>query len=354
MSLIARYIGRTVFLNTLLVLLVLVALSSLFSFIGELDEVGTGGYSVKTALIYIILRMPGIAYELFPSSVLLGSLLGLGAMASHSELTVMRSAGISISQMAGAVALIGLLLMGLVALIGEFVMPPSERHAQELRTAALSRTVSIRARTGFWAKSGTKFINIKSILPDRTLVDVSIYEFDERDLQSVVHAERARQSAGRQWQLSEVTQTSFLPDSVVTERSDEMLVEDLVNAELVQGLSVDPESMSAGNLYSQINYLRRNKLDSGLIELALWTKITNPLSTLVMLMLSLPFVFASQRSGSVGQKIFIGILLGIGYFLINRLVTNLGLANGLTPALSTFLPLGLFSLLALFGLSRVR
>ncbi len=354
MSLLARYIGRTVFLNTLLVLLVLVSISSLFSFIGELDDVGKGDYTVKTALIYILLGMPGIAYELFPSSVLLGSLLGLGAMASHSELTVMRSAGISIGQIAGSVALIGLLLMGLVALLGEFVMPPSERQAQELRTAALSKRVSIRASTGYWAKSDSKFINIKSVLPDLTLVDVSIYEFNGRELKSIVHAKRAKRHEGSKWQLDDVVESEFLPDSLITERSDQKQIDSLVNAELLQGLSVEPESMSAGNLFNQISYLRRNQLDSGLIELALWTKITNPLSTLVMLMLSLPFVFASQRSGSVGQKIFIGILLGIGYFLVNRLFTLLGLANGLSPAVSTLIPLTLFSLLAILGLIRIQ
>ncbi len=355
MSLLARYIGKTVFLNTLLVLLVLVALSALFSFIGELDEVGRGDYSVRTALIYILLRMPGIAYELFPSSVLLGSLLGLGAMASHSELTVMRSAGISIVQMAGAVALIGLLLMGLVALLGEFVMPPSERQAQELRTAALSQSVSIRSRTGYWAKSDSRFVNIKSVLPDMTLAGVSIYEFGgKRELRRVVYAERALQRSGDVWQLNNVTQTSFLLDSLTTERIDEKQVQNLVNAELLQGLSVAPESMSARNLFTQIGYLRRNQLDSSPIELALWTKITNPLSTLVMLMLSLPFVFASQRSGSVGQKMFIGILLGIGYFLVNRLFTHLGLANGFSPAISTLIPLTLFGLLSILGLTRIR
>lgn len=354
MTLLARYIGKTVFLNTLLVLLVLVALSALFSFIGELDEVGKGDYSVKTALVYILLRMPGIAYELFPSSVLLGSLLGLGAMASHSELTAMRSAGISIVQMAGAVSLIGLLLMGLVALLGEFVMPPSESQAQELHTAALSQRVSIRSRTGYWAKSDNRFINIKSVLPDLSLVDVSIYEFDERELKKVTYARRALQRADTEWQLTEVTQTSFLPDSLFTERSEEKRFQNLVNAELLQGLSVAPESMSARNLFGQIDYLRRNQLDSSPIELALWTKITNPISTLVMLMLSLPFVFASQRSGSVGQKMFIGILLGIGYFLINRLFTHLGLANGYSPAVSTLIPLSLFGFLAILGLTRIR
>ena len=112
--------------------------------------------------------------------------------------------------------------------------------------------------------------------------------------------------------------------------------------------------MSMRNLFSQIGYLKRNQLDSSQIELALWTKITNPLSTLVMLMLSLPFVFASQRSGSVGQKMFVGILLGIGYYLINRLFTHLGLANGLSPSVSTFIPLALFSLFALLGILRVK
>lgn len=354
MSLVARYIGKTVFLNTLLVLLVLVALSALFSFVRELDDVGKGDYSVKTALVYILLSMPGIAYELFPSSVLLGSLLGLGAMASHSELTVMRSSGISIVQMAGAVALIGLVLMGLVALLGEFVMPPSERTAQEIRTGALSQRISIRSRTGYWAKSDSKFVNIKSVLPDMTLVDVSIYEFGERELQSVITARRAQQRGDTSWQLDDVVQTNFLADSVRSEQIASRQIQNLVNAELLQGLSVAPESMSASNLFSQIGYLRRNQLDSGAIELALWTKITNPLSTLVMLMLSLPFVFASQRSGSVGQKMFIGILLGIGYFLVNRLFTHLGLANGLSPAVSTFIPLTLFSILAIFGLTRIR
>lgn len=354
MKILARYIGKTVFLNTLLVLLVLVALSALFSFIGELDDVGKGNYSVKTALVYILLRMPGIGYELFPSSVLLGSLLGMGAMASHSELTVMRSAGISIMQMAGAVATIGLLLMILVALLGEFVMPPSESHAQALRSSALSNRLSIRAKTGYWAKSDDRFINIKTVLPDLTLADVSIYEFDENGLESVTHAEQASQIEGTEWQLQDVEHTKFLNDSVKTERSESQQFTNLVNAELLQGLSVEPESMSAANLFSQITYLRRNQLDSGSIELALWAKITNPLSTLVMLMLSLPFVFASSRSGSVGQKMFIGILLGIGYFLLNRLFTNLGLANGLSPAVSTFIPLTLFSILALLGLLRIK
>lgn len=353
MSLIVRYIGKTVLLNTLLVLLVLVALTALFSFIGELDDVGKGNYDVITASIYVIFRMPGTAYELFPSAVLLGSLLGLGGLATHSELTVMRSAGISIMQIAGAVALIGLVLMTLVAFIGEFVMPVAESRAQSIRNAALSNRVSISAKTGYWAKSGPLFVNIKSVLPDMTLIDVSIYDFDEGNLKSVVHARKAEQLESGGWQLSEINKTTFNPASLENESIETQLWPSLVNAELLQGLSVPVESMSISNLTKQTRYLKQNQLDSRSIELALWIKFTNPVSTLVMLMLSLPFVFASQRAGGVGQKMFIGILLGIGYFLLNRLFTHLGLANGLSPAVSTLIPLTLFGLIAIAGLYRI-
>ena len=353
MKLIVRYIGKTVLVNTLLVLIVLVVLTGLFSFIRELDDVGKGDYSVLSAGLYILLKMPGTAYELFPSAVLLGSLLGLGGLASHSELTVMRSAGLSIFQLAGAVALSGLMLMTAVAVIGEYVMPVSESRAHEVRLAALSKRVSIKSKTGYWAKSGPLFINIKSVLPDMTLINVNIYEFIDGDLASVLNAKQAQRLPSDKWQLTDVTKTRFNPTTLVTETSPAETRDKLVNAELLQGLSVPVESMSIDNLLTQIKYLRRNQLDSDSIELALWTKIVNPLSTLVMLMLSLPFVFASQRGGGVGQKMFVGILLGIGYFLLNRLFTHLGLANGLSPAISTLIPLGIFSLLAVLGLSRI-
>ncbi len=353
MSLIARYIGKTVLLNTLLVLLVLVALTGIFGFIGELDDVGKGNYSVSSALIYILLRMPGSAYELFPPAVLLGSLLGLGALATHSELTVMRSAGISIMQIARSVALIGLLLMVLVALVGEFLMPNAERQAHEVRAAALSDRVSLSSRTGYWAKSGPLFVNIKSVLPDTTLVDISVYDFDNGVLNRVIRAEKAQQQDNGHWQLESIKRTTFHENSLQNESVTSEIWPILVNAELLKGLSVPAESMSASNLVNQIRYLKRNQLDSRITELALWTKITNPISTLIMLMLSLPFVFASQRAGGVGQKMFIGILLGIGYFLLNRLMTHLGLANGLSPAVSTLIPLTLFSLLAILGLRRI-
>jgi lipopolysaccharide export system permease protein len=154
--------------------------------------------------------------------------------------------------------------------------------------------------------------------------------------------------------LETITWKDFLRRNTVTPAGNDAAADlpDLVSADVLKSISVSPESLSASNLLDQVRYLKENQLDSRRIELALWVKVASPLSTLVMLMLSLPFVFASQRSGGAGQKIFIGIMLGIIYVLLNKLLTQLALANGLSPPLSALLPLIVFLVIAVIGIRR--
>lgn len=366
-----RYIGRSILLTSMLVLMTLVSLASIFAFISELDDVGKGSYSVSDAAQYVFLTIPGKAYMLFAPAVLLGSLLGLGALASNSELTVMRAAGVSGARIIRAVLLTGVGLMLLIALLGETIMPRAEQIAEELRLTALEKQLSIKGRKGLWLKSADQFVNVGTVMPDFTLLDVSVHRFDEHSLSLAVRAARARLE-GDDWLLEDVELTRLNNGAIASERMESISwadfvrgnttdtgsntrdedVPDLVSADVLKSISVSPESLSASNLYDQIHYLKQNQLDSRRIELAFWVKIASPLSTLVMLMLSLPFVFASQRSGGAGQKIFIGIMLGIIYVLLNELLTQLALANGLSPLLSALLPLAVFLLVAIVGIRR--
>ncbi len=366
-----RYIGRSILLTSLLVLMTLVALASIFAFISELDDVGKGSYTVGAAAQYVFLTIPGKAYLLFAPAVLLGSLLGLGALASNSELTVMRAAGVSGGRIIRAVVITGVGLMLLIALVGETIMPKAEQIAEELRLTALEKRLSVKGTRGLWVKSADRFVNIGTVLPDFTLLDVSIHRFNDNTLQEAISAARARLQDD-DWLLEDIEITSLNDTQLTTERvesmtwqsfvrrntvtrtegSDEVSVPELVSADVLKSISASPESLSARHLYDQVRYLKDNQLDSRRIELAFWVKIASPLSTLVMLMLSLPFVFASQRSGGAGQKIFIGIMLGIIYVLLNRLLTQLALANGLSPALSALLPLVGFLVVAIIGIKR--
>lgn len=366
-----RYIGRSILLTSMLVLLTLVALASIFAFISELDDVGKGSYSITQAGYYVLLTIPGKAYLLFAPAVLLGSLLGLGALASNSELTVMRAAGISVGQIIRAVLVTGVGLMLLIALVGETVMPRTEQIAEELRLTALEKRLSVKGRRGLWLKSIDRYVNIGTVMPDFTLLDVSIHEFESNTLKLAIVAKRALQ-IDEDWLLEDVSISRINQNSIESEQIETILWKDflrrnsvanhdeevnfskieLVSADVLKSISVSPESLSATDLYEQVRYLNDNQLDSRRIELAFWVKIASPLSTLVMLMLSLPFVFASQRSGGAGQKIFIGIMLGIIYVLVNRLLTQLALTNGLSPALSAVLPLLCFLVVAIIGIRR--
>lgn len=370
-GLLDRYIGRSILLTSMLVLLTLVALASIFAFIRELDDVGKGNYSVMVAVQYIFLTIPGSAYLLFSPSVLLGSLLGLGTLASNSELTVMRAAGVSNARIIRAVVITGVGLMMLIAVLGETVMPRAEQIAEEIRLTALEKRLSVKGSRGLWLKSADQYVNVETVMPDFTLLDVSVYQFDSHQLHMAMQAARARLNDD-DWLLEDVEMTRITSAGIESERIESINwksfvrrnnvtltqgvndegIPDLVSADVLKSISVSPESLSAINLYDQVRYLNENNLDSRRIELAFWVKIASPLSTLVMLMLSLPFVFASQRSGGAGQKIFIGIMLGIVYVLLNKLLTQLALANGLSPLLSASLPLIVFLMIALIGIRR--
>lgn len=359
-----RYIGRSILVTSLLVLFTLVALAGVFAYIGELEDVGKGSYSALDAGKYVFLTLPGKAYLLFGPSVLLGSLLGLGALASNSELTVMRAAGVSVARIVRAVLLTGVGLMVVIAVLGETILPKSEQWAEKLRLTALEKRLSVKGNSGLWVRSGEKYVNISTVMPDFTLLDVSILLYRDHQLQSSIGAARAKQQ-DNDWLLEDISITTFTDERVTKTTLESQYwqelaggttqnpVPNLVSADVLKSLSISPESLSARNLYDQVNYLRANQLDSKSTELALWVKVLSPFATMVMLMLSLPFVFGSQRGGGAGQKIFIGILLGISYVLVNKLLTQVALANGLQPFVSALLPLLCFLAIAVIGIQRV-
>lgn len=359
-----RYLGRAILSTSLLVLLTLVSLAGVFSFISELEDVGKGQYTAGIAAQYIALTLPGVAYLLFAPAVLLGSLLGLGALATNSELTVMRAAGISVGRIVRSVLITGLVLTAAVAVLGETVMPRTEQIAEELRLNALEERLSSQSASSLWVRSGDQYVNIATVMPDLTLLGVTVHTFKDQTLVESLLAARAVRNDD-DWILEDIQLSNFGADSVTVERQDRaswsalsaQLSSDkqsssLISPELVKSLSVSDESLSARDLYSQIQYLQENQLDSRRTELSFWQKIASPLSTLVMLMLSLPFVFGSQRSGGAGQRLFVGILLGIVYVLVNKLLTQLALNAGFTPVMSAVLPPTVFLIIAIVGIQR--
>lgn len=347
------YIARSVIGGTLLALLVLTGLDTLFAFIGEIDDIDGDRYGLVQALVYTALTVPRRAYELFPTCVLLGSLLSLGTLAANSELTAMRAAGLSVARIVQSVLRAGVLMLVVVVLVGELVAPASEQRAQTLRTMAHSEQLHMRAG-GLWAKDGPRFLNVGAVMPDLRLLDLRIYELDDdRRLQRLMEVDTAHLEGG-EWVLSGIRRSHVSADGVRSEHVAEERWPRLLAPELFSVLAVEPRQMSAATLAHYVDYLRHNNLDSAHYELAFWLRFSTPLSSLVMLLLAIPFVFGSLRTGSAGQRLFIGLLIGVGFHLLNRTLNHMGVLYGLPPMLSASLPLLIFFVIAMLALRRVR
>jgi lipopolysaccharide export system permease protein len=349
MNLLTRYLGREVYFSIGLVFLALIMLFSFLDLIHELNAMGQGQYHLGYVLLFVMLTIPGHVYELFPVAVLIGTIVALVQMAASSELTVFRSSGASLWQLVGALFKIALPLVALCFVCGELLAPPSERMAQQLRLKAQNAQVTLKEfRSGVWAKDERSFVNVKDVMPDTSLSNIDIYQFDETyHLESIINAKRANYIEEGRWQLEDVLETRFSQNGTDTNIQPIKEWHSALNPGIFSVLLVVPEQMSAWDLYRYASHLRDNHQKSARYEIAMWSKLVDPFALLVMMLLALPFASYHRRTGGIGAMIFMGIVLGLVFHFAGRLFASLGALNDWQPFVSATAMSGLFLLLAM-------
>jgi len=349
LALYQRYLIREVFAAILLVLLAFIALFSFFDLINEVRSVGKGGYQFGHALLFVLLSLPGRVYELIPVAALIGTLYALSTLARHSEITVLRSAGLSTRDLLMTLFRVAGVLALATLLIGEGVVPFSERAAQDLRSRALSKVVAQHGfQTGLWVKDGRSFVNVQKATPDAKLHNVRIYEFDaDNALKSVSEAKSGFFLPSGRWQLSEVVSTILEGDRARVERKESLEWQSALNPELLAVLMVAPERMSLFGLISYTRHLADNRQKTERYEIAIWKKLIYPLAALVMVALAMPFGYTHSRMGGVSLKIFSGVMVGILFHMLNGMFSSLGVINAWPPFASAATPSALFMLAAI-------
>lgn len=347
MKLLTRYLSREIYGSLAMVYISLLMLFAFFDLLGELSELGKGGYSILYVIIYVLLTVPTRIYELFPVAVLIGTIFALVQMAANSELTIYRSSGASVKQMIFALLKIGMPLMILSLVVGEFIAPHSMKLAHEIRLRALNSQVSLKEfRSGLWVKDEGSFINVKNVQVDSSLQNINIYEFDKNfSLKGITSAQRANYVEEGIWQLEGVMQTTFDKLGAKVHHEAKREWRSAITPDILRVLMVVPEQMSAWNLYLYTQHLKENKQESTRYEIEMWNKLVYPFSVMVMMLLALPFASHQRRAGGISGKIFTGIVLGLSFYFIGRLFAHLGSLNNWQPMLSasvmTFIFLGL-------------
>lgn len=352
MKLLDRYLAMAVIGGTLITLAALLPLLGLFILADEMDDMGARAHGFSTALAFVTLSMPRYAYQLFPIATLIGALVGLGLLASRSELVAMRAAGVSIGRIVqGALAGGGALAIAAV-LLGEGLAPMTDQRALALRTNAQSDQTLQITEHGFWARDDNTFVNVRRVLPDARLQDILILEFDDSRLRTATHAREARYDQDR-WTLHDISRSHIGDDNARAEHLARDRWRSLIDPALLKVILAEPHSLPIWGLWRYLRFLDRSEQDSGPYQVTFWAKLAQPFLVLAMIFVSIPVLLGSARSTGLGIKIFAGILIGIAFYLVNRTFTYLALLYGFPPALAAFFPPALLVIAALWLLRRV-
>jgi lipopolysaccharide export system permease protein len=355
MSVLDRYIVRAILGSVLLVMLVLLALGALFVFIDQQDDIGSGHYTALGAFWYTLLNLPQLAYELLPITALIGSLLGLGSLARGSELTVIRASGVSIARLAGITLLAGLLLIFVELLLGELLAPPLQQAAREQKAFSKLSNVSFGGGSGAWVRDGDLILNVAGQYSQRQFGSMQIFELSKQHrLIALGHATRATAGSKGKWLLSDYTESRFADDAVTTRPPAQRLLASNVTAGVL-GLAVeDPKQLTSRALWRLISYYRTNALDTREYLFAFWSRIARTLAIAFSVLLAIPFVLGSLRSAGAGTRMMLGLILGIGFFLLQRLIESGTIVFDLNPVVLAWLPTALLATVTLGLLARAR
>ncbi len=355
MRVIRRYLFRAIVTATALVMAVLMGLAVFIEFVTQLDDIGTGEYGLPQAIIYSLLKLPNLAYQMLPMAVLLGSLLGLGALANHGELVIIRAAGVSTFRLARAVTMTGVILALLTLVLGEYVGPPLDNYARQYRAQAKHANEPVTTGKSAWIRDGNTYLNVSRLTDDFRLGGVYLYKLDpDGELEGVGRADSAGVDAANQWVLSNYAETSFYGNGVKTMQARRSTQANNLSPDLVSLTVVRPDGLSGVELWRYVQYLRRNELDASTYEVAFWSRFAAAVAVAPMCVLALPFVFGRMRTTGAGARTLVGLIIGLAYFLVARGLSDGGQVYGLDPLIVAWLPTGVLLMVTLIALARVR
>ena len=348
-----RYVGRTVLLAILLVLAIIVGLDAFAAILNEADDVSES-YTFGEAALYVLFTLPGRCYEFIPFAALIGCLIGLGQLATTSELVVMRSAGVSVGRLVWIARKPALLVAGIGFVLGEYIAPKTEQFAQSRRAMALNPGEGVAGRLGIWIREGRTFLHFNALESDGIVYGVTLLQFDgKRELEWALRAQQAVFN-GDHWMMERVVKTDFTSwETRSTEHStlrwDTGITPDLLTLEVLP-----PDQLALVDLYRYSRYLVQQGLEADDFELALWRKLLQPLAVAGLVLVAISFVFGPLRDGTMGFRIFAGVIVGIVFRTSQDLLGPSSLVFGFSPLYAALIPILVCVLVGLALLSRAR
>lgn len=333
-----RYIASSVINAILVVLLVVVSLDAIGGLMDELDSL-RGNYGFINALAYIGFTLPSRIYDNLPFSAFIGCLIGLGALANNSELTVMRAAGISVWRLAASVFRPALVLILLSVALGEYVTPLTDQIADSRRAMALGSERALQANQGLWSREKNEFVHVNAVLPNGVLFGLTRYSFDDQGRLKQADYTRRATFQGDHWLLEDRTSTVFHENNISQGVEELGQWSTRLSPEVLNIIVLSAEDLSIRSLYHYAQYLDHQNRRSDDYWLALWQKLLQPLATLSLVLIAISFIFGPMRQVTMGFRIFIGVIVGIVFQITQDMLGPASLVFGFSPFLAVIIPI---------------
>jgi len=358
MSIIDRYIQKTVLLSIVVAMILTASVDMVFTMAEELGDTGDT-YSSLQALVFVFRTLPTGIYELLPYSALFGALFGLGILASNNELVVIQAAGVATWRIVWSTMKPTLLIIAAGLILGEYIAPQLEQQAQSDKAVQQSGGGAIGSSLGTWQKIGNEFIHINAIVPGgENLIGVTRYRLNEnRQLVSSSFAESAqyvRRDNQGYWLLSNIAETIIATTGVATQNYREQNWAVGLSPELLSVLLVEPQRQSISGLYRFARYFESEGLEADSYFLAFWKKLFQPLSTAALVLLAISFVFGPLREATTGYRLFIAIAIGLVFTIVQSLLEPASLLYGFSPIIAVLMPVLISAILGCLLLRRIR
>lgn len=341
-SLLNRYIAKSVILATLLVMVVVLGLAFFINLLGELRDIGVGDYGLMQASMHALLELPYNIYAFYPMLVLLGGLLGLSMLATHQELVVMRVSGVSIRKMMGAVFAAAVVLIIIGMFIGEIIAPRTHYLADLHKSTDQSGGQAVITASGLWVHEGNSFVHIDRVMAHQHLEGVTRYEFDNKHRLLASYFAKTMDYRDGHWKLHDLAKTTFSADRTRSEQLPEATWNLTLNPNVLSIGLLEPEEMPLTKLSNYTRHLKKNGLQATEFEFSFWKRVLQPLTILIMLFLAVPFVFTAPRSIKLGRQMVLGVVVGFVFYILDALLGQLSIVYQLPPFFAALLPILLF------------
>jgi len=357
MNRLTGYIVMTVLRGTALVAVVLVAVASAIEFVIQLDDVGLASYGVGEALAYVALRIPQKLFDVLPAATLIGALLGLGNLAVHRELVVMRTSGVSHFRLLGAVGAAGALLIVVMLLLGESLAPKLGDYARRARADALLENGDAATSQSYWLRQEDGLlVNVRRAAAGELFGDqIVVFDVDgDAVLRGVAQGELVATVDTAGSQLLDFAETRFMADGTAVTRQDRAVRDYGISEDLFGSPDQRVELLPLVDLKRLISRYQASGLDATRFQTEYWSRIADGVSVLIMALLALPFVLGSLRSADAGARMIIGLVIGLGYYVLGEVSANTGQVFSLDPVVAAWAPSGALLLLMLLTVGRLR